>query len=84
MSTIDVIFLFMFLPAVLIASALKPKWRKYALLLLSCFFYACGSPAFFTLLVTAVMINVFLAYLLQKLIKKQLFSNIHIGIRDNF
>ncbi len=67
MSTIDVIFLFMFLPAVLITSALKPKWRKCALLLLSCFFYACGSPAFFGFFAAAVVINVFLAHLLQKL-----------------
>lgn len=57
----------MFLPAVIITSALKPKWRKCALLLLSCFFYACGSPAFLGLLAAAVVINVFLAHLLQKL-----------------
>ena len=67
MSTIDVIFLFMFLPAVIITSALKPKWRKCALLLLSCFFYACGSPAFLGLLAAAVVINVSVAHLLQKL-----------------
>lgn len=65
MSMTDISFLFIFVPVIFIALALKPQYKKYALLLLSLFFYACGSPAYFSLFIIAVTINVFFAYLIQ-------------------
>lgn len=65
MSMTDISFLFIFMPATLIAISLKPQYKKYALLLLSLFFYACGSPAYFSLFLISVIMNVCLAYLIQ-------------------
>lgn len=61
----DITFLFIFLPAMLIATALQPKWKMYALLLLSLFFYACGSPVYFMLFLAGTIVNVLLAYVVQ-------------------
>lgn len=66
----DLSFLFIFLPAVLIAAAMQPKWKNAALLLLSLFFYACGSPACFLLFVAGIVLNVLLAYVIQALREK--------------
>ena len=67
MSMTDITFLFIFMPAILIAINLKPQYKKYALLMLSLFFYACGSPAYFNIFIIAVIVNVALAYLMQNL-----------------
>ncbi len=66
----DITFLFIFMPAIFIAIALKPQYKKYALLLLSLFFYACGSPTYFSLFLILVIVNVCLAYLMQNLTLK--------------
>lgn len=55
------------MPAMLIVISLKPQYKKYALLLLSLFFYACGSPAYFSLFLILVTLNVFFAYQIQNL-----------------
>ena len=70
MSMTDITFLFIFMPAIFIAIALKPQYKKYALLLLSLFFYACGSPTYFSLFLILVIVNVCLAYLMQNLTLK--------------
>lgn len=67
MDMTNITFLFIFLPAVLIAAALRPKQKSYALLLLSLFFYACGSPAYFMLFMVGIIVNVLLAYMIQAL-----------------
>ncbi len=67
MDMTDIAFLFLFLPAVFIAAALKSKWKNYALLLLSLFFYACGSPVYFMLFIAGITVNVLLAYVIQAL-----------------
>lgn len=41
---------------------MKTQWQKYILLLLSLFFYACGSPQYFVLFLVAVVVNVALGY----------------------
>lgn len=63
----DISFLFLFLPIMLIATALQPKWKKYVLLLLSIFFYACGSPVYFVLFLVGTIANVMLGYAIQAL-----------------
>ncbi len=48
----------LFLSAALIAAALQPKWKNAALLLLSLFFYACGSPEYVLLFGVGIGVNV--------------------------
>lgn len=62
MSITDVTFLFIFLPIALVTYLVKTEWQKYILLLLSLFFYACGSPRYFVLFVLAVAVNVLVGY----------------------
>lgn len=62
MSTTDITFLFIFLPISLVTYLMKTQWQKYILLLLSLFFYACGSPQYFVLFLVAVVVNVALGY----------------------
>lgn len=62
MSTTDITFLFIFLPISLVTYLIKTKRQKYILLLLSLFFYACGSPTYFVLFLEAVVVNVLLGY----------------------
>ncbi len=62
MSITDVTFLFIFLPIALVTYLVKTEWQKYILLLLSLFFYACGSPRYFVLFLVAVAVNVLLGY----------------------
>lgn len=62
MSITDVTFLFIFLPIALVTYLIKTEWQKYILLLLSLFFYACGSPRYFVLFLLAVVVNVIVGY----------------------
>lgn len=62
MSITDVTFLFIFLPIALVTYLVKTEWQKYILLLLSLFFYACGSPRYFVLFLLAVAVNVLVGY----------------------
>lgn len=62
MSTTDIAFLFIFLPISLVTYLIKTEWQKYILLILSLFFYACGSPQYFVLFLGAVIVNVILGY----------------------
>lgn len=66
MAMTDITFVLIFLPTALLILALKPHWQKYVLLFLSLFYYACGSPRYFVTLLVLLVINVFLAYLIQK------------------
>lgn len=64
MSITDISFLFLFLPISFLVFLLKQKWQKYILLLLSLFFYACGSPKYFYLFVVMVFIDTALVHAL--------------------
>ena len=66
MAMTDIMFILIFLPASLLTLAFKPHCQKYILLFLSLFYYACGSPEYFVLLLTMLIINVALAYVIQK------------------
>lgn len=58
----DIVFVFIFLPASLFTAAFKQNLQKYVLLLLSLFYYACGSPGHFVLLLGLLILNISLAY----------------------
>ena len=66
MSLTDSSFFFVFFPVSLLACLLKPGYRKYVLLIISLFFYACGSPRYFLLFLLLVVLDVILAYILQE------------------
>lgn len=62
MSITDITFLFIFLPILWTTYLVKTEWQKYILLLLSLFFYACGSPQYFVIFLMAVVVNTTLGY----------------------
>ena len=66
MAMTDIMFILIFLPVSLLTLAFKPHCQKYILLFLSLFYYACGSPGYFALLLAVLMINVALAFIIQK------------------
>ena len=66
MAMTDITFILIFLPIALLTLAFKPHYQKYVLLFLSLFYYACGSPEYFVLLLAMLMINVALAYVIHK------------------
>ena len=78
----DITFVFIFLPIALLTIAFKPKWQKYILLLLSLFYYACGSPKYFVLILGVLILNIGIAYIIQIKIneKKIVLSVLFIGI----
>ena len=54
----DLIFLFFFLPAVILVTKLSPKsWRNTELLLFSLLFYAWGEPVYIFLMLEVIAIN---------------------------
>lgn len=72
MSITDVTFLFVFLPLALCTYVLKPALQKYLLLMLSLFFYACGSPRYFFLFMVAVGINIIFGVFIEKFRERNL------------
>ena len=70
MATTDVVFVFIFLPVSLLTLAFRPNLQKYVLLLLSLFYYACGSPKYFVLLLGMLVLNVGLAYIIGMMKEK--------------
>ena len=70
MATTDVVFVFIFLPVSLLTLAFRPNLQKYVLLLLSLFYYACGSPKHFVLLLGMLVLNVGLAYIIGMMREK--------------
>ena len=54
----DLIFLFFFLPAVILVTKLSPKsWRNTELLLFSLLFYAWGEPVYVFLMLAVIAVN---------------------------
>ena len=54
----DLIFLFFFLPAVLLVTKLSPpRWRNTELLLFSLLFYAWGEPVYVLLMLAVIAVN---------------------------
>lgn len=72
MSITDITFLFVFLPIALCTYVFKPALQKYLLLLLSLFFYACGSPRYFFLFMVAVGINIIFGVFIEKFRERNL------------
>ena len=72
MSITDITFLFIFLPIALCTYVFKPALQKYLLLLLSLFFYACGSPRYFFLFMVAVGINIIFGVFIEKFRERNL------------
>lgn len=70
MAATDVVFIFIFLPVSLLTLAFRPKLQKYVLLFLSLFYYACGSPKYFVLLLGMLVLNVGLAYIIEMINEK--------------
>lgn len=70
LATTDVVFVFIFLPVSLLTLAFRPNLLKYVLLLLSLFYYACGSPKYFVLLLGMLVLNVGLAYIIGMMKEK--------------
>ena len=64
----DLIFLFFFLPAVLLVTRLSPKrWRNGELLLFSLLFYAWGEPVYVLLMLVIITVNYLAGLLLPPL-----------------
>ncbi|MBP5743479.1 MAG: MBOAT family protein [Oscillospiraceae bacterium] len=54
----DLIFLFFFLPAVILVTKLSPRpWRNAELFLFSLLFYAWGEPVYVLLMLTVILVN---------------------------
>ena len=54
----DLIFLFFFLPAVILVTKLSPRsWRNTELFLFSLLFYAWGEPVYVLLMLTVILVN---------------------------
>ena len=85
MAMTDITFVLIFLPVLLLVIAFKYSLQKYALLLLSLFYYACGSPRYFVLLLEMLVINISLAYFIEKSTnrRKLSFMILTIGILIN-
>ena len=64
----DLIFLFFFLPAVLLVTKLSPRsWRNAELLLFSLLFYAWGEPVYVFLMLAVIALNYLAGLLLGRL-----------------
>ena len=62
----DTIFLFFFLPAVLLVTKLSPKrWRNVELLLFSLLFYAWGEPVYVFLMLAVIAVNYLAGLLIE-------------------
>ena len=56
----SILFLFIFLPAVLAVYFLVPKsWKNVVLLIFSLVFYAWGEPVYIILMVLSILLNYF-------------------------
>ncbi len=63
----DLIFLFFFLPAVILVTKLSPKpWRNVELLLFSLLFYAWGEPVYVFLMLAVIAVNYLAGLLLSR------------------
>ena len=63
----DLIFLFFFLPAVILVTKLSPKaWRNLELLLFSLLFYAWGEPVYVFLMLAVIGVNYFAGLLVSR------------------
>ena len=49
---------------------MKPTYQKYALILISLFFYACGAPEYLVLFIGVLIFNLIIVYVLQWTVKK--------------
>lgn len=57
----SIVFLFLFLPLVLVSYYLLPhRWRNLQLLLVSLFFYAWGEGIYTTVMLTSIIVNYFI------------------------
>ena len=66
----SLLFVFYFLPAVLIAYFLVPAaWRNHILLVGSLLFYAYGEPKFILVMLLSIVINYFLAIVIHRLLE---------------
>lgn len=82
MAMTDIAFIFIFLPISFLAVIVQPKWKKYVLLLMSLFYYACGSPKYFVIFLVVLVVNVALAYVVKVfLIRGD--SSASFGLRHN-
>ena len=63
----DLIFLFFFLPAVILVTKLSPRrWRNVELLLFSLLFYAWGEPVYVLLMLAAIAVNYLAGLLIDR------------------
>lgn len=65
MAMTDIAFMFIFLPISLLTILVQPRWKKYVLLFLSLFYYACGSPRYFVLFLGMLAANVALTHAIR-------------------
>ncbi|MGL4821319.1 MAG: MBOAT family O-acyltransferase, partial [Bacilli bacterium] len=71
----NLVFLFLFLPIVLLVYYVGPKaFRNYWLLLVSLFFYAWGEPLYITIMLGSVLINYFFGILTEKYLDHEVYS----------
>ena len=67
MGITDLIFLFLFLPALLFVYYIaRDSVRNYILLLASLLFYACGSVDYFFLSIVSLIVNILLGICIGK------------------
>ena len=85
MAMTDLGFVFIFFPLSLLAAVIKPGWRRYVLLLLSLYYYACGSPEYFLLFLGMLGVNMGLVFTLKAVRKQKTISRmvLSLGILAN-
>ena len=64
----SLLFLFYFLPAVILIYFIIPgKFKNFWLLVASLFFYACGEPVYALLMIAVILLNYSHGLLIQRL-----------------
>lgn len=85
MAMTDITFIFVFFPLSLLTMACKTKCQKYILLILSLFYYACGSPQYFVQFMWLLILNIGAVHMIQAVRskKKIAFPILLLGIMVN-
>ena len=78
------VFIYLFLPIVLIVYYLVLRWNRFLqnlfLLMASLFFYAWGEPKFVLVMILSIFINWFFGLWISKMIEKTFYCKILIGL----
>ena len=75
----SVLFLFVFLPFLLIYYIVPFKFKNLVIMILSFIFYSWGEPKYFSLMLVTILINYILSIILEKNIDNKFISKMLVG-----